>query len=263
MRKYFLLLVCFVIIGLKQAKAQSINTETFLKEFDEIFEDAKKGFPYSVGDLKEKIEWFGNTYKSKKCFFNKPDYATLQYVKAHEPTKYVPEATPELYYFIQGFYGEAEKKFTTDSLEIILDAKAKQLGLNKKELKQKKENKKKYREVEYQIAGKRVFGIFYFAESKTYYIKIFSPYRPGDVAAPKNRLGCVAFAYPNFFVVYIVTVYGDKMTDMKTIVSRAYSRAGLTDGNYTYFWYEGKSFAQVEQQIGSGKTARDSGSIDL
>lgn len=246
-------------------KAQNVNTAIFLKDFYSIFEDAKNGFPNTIGDLKESVGWYGNTYTSKAFIFEKSALAKLQYIKAHEPTKYVPEATPELFYFTQAFkVGNIGYDFIKDSIEIILDAAAKDLGLVKKIIKQPKEYKKTHRKIEYQKNGKAVFAIFNLLDATYYEVQIYSPYRPGDVPKPRNRLGCIVFNYKGFVFAYAVTVYGDKLNgSVESFVLRAFAATGLVDKNYIYTWYPNKSVDQVQQQMGKGITVRESGSITL
>lgn len=246
-------------------KAQNISTAIFLKDFNSIFEDAKNGFPNTKGDLKESVGWYGNTYASNAFIFEKSTLANLQYVKAHEPTKYVPEATPELFYFSQAFkLGNIGFDFIKDSLETILDEVAKELGLTKKTIKQTKEYKKIHRKIEYQKNGKAVFAIFNLLDATYYEVQIYSPYRPGDVPKPKNRLGCIVFNYKGFVFAYAVTVYGEKLDgSVESIVQRAFKATGLVDKNYIYTWYPKKSVDEVAIQIGKGMTVRESGSITI
>lgn len=262
--KKIILLLFLVVLFSNNMKAQEVNTATFLKDFYSIAEDATSGFPKAKGSLKESIGWYGNTYETNQYIFGKSASASLQYVKAHEPTKYVPEATPELFYFTQGFkVGNLGFQFIKDSLEIILDAEAISLGLTKKLIKQPKEYRKLHRKIEYQKNGKAIFSIFNLIDGTEYDIQIFSPYRPDDVPKPKNRLGCIVFSYKGFVFSYAVTVYGEKLASVESIVPRAFATTGLVDKNYIYSWYPKKSVDEVSLQIGKGMTVRDSGSMSV
>lgn len=263
--KFFIPILGLVFLFTTNCKAQNVSTATFLKDFYSILEDGKNGFPNTKGDLKESIGWYGNTYATNKYIFEKSTLANLQYIKAHEPTKYVPEATPELFYFGQAFkVGNIGFEFIKDSLETILDEVAKELGLTKKTIKQTKEYKKIHRKIEYQKNGKAVFAIFNLLDATYYEVQIYSPYRPGDVPKPKNRLGCIVFNYKGFVFAYAVTVYGERLDGgVESIVQRAFKATGLVDKNYIYTWYPKKSVDEVSIQIGKGMTVRDSGSITI
>jgi hypothetical protein len=188
----------------------------------------------------------------------------LQYIKGHEPTKYVPEATPELFYFGQAFkVGNVGFEFIKDSLEIFLDEAAKELGLTKKIIKLTKEYKKIHRKIEYQKNGKAVFAIFNLLDATYYEVQIYSPYRPADVPKAQNKLGCVVFNYPRVVFAYIVTVYGDKIDNMDQMILKAFKSTGLTDNGYIYSWYPNKSVEEVKKQIGNSMSFRETGSITL
>jgi hypothetical protein len=91
-----LILVLCICLFTNNGKTQITNGIAFLDDFNFIVEDAKMGFSKCTGGIKEKIDWYGTKYTSNKSIFNIPNSANLQYIKGHEPTKYVPEATPEL-----------------------------------------------------------------------------------------------------------------------------------------------------------------------
>jgi len=249
---------------LPNLKAQEINSVAFLNEFNEIFLDAQEGFPKSKGTLLEETGWFGNKYATKKFFFNNSSKAVLQYIKPHEATKYVPKATPEQFYFTQTFSVENnEGKFANDSLEIILDKVAKEGNLDKINIKQEKEYRKVYKTIEYQKKGKVLFSILKTLQSNSYSLSIYSPIRPSDVAKPKNRLGCIVFKYNGFSYVYAVTVYGEKLNNVNSIVEKAFKATGLVDRYNSYFWHPKKSVDQLSIELGSSVIVRDAGSIDV
>jgi len=261
------LLISLVIIQftvIKSVNAQEINSVTFLKEFNELFSDAQDGFPKSKGSLLEDIGWFGRKYAANKYFFNNSAMAALQYIKPHEPTKYVPKATPEQFYFTQTFIVERnEGKFANDSLEIVLDLIAKGGGYYKKNIKQEKEYRKTYKSIEYQKSNKPIYSLLKNLKSNTYSITIYSPVRPSDVAKPKNRLGFIVFKYTGFSYVYAVTVYGEKLSNVNSIVEKAFKATGLVDRYNTYFWHPKKSVDQLSIELGNSVIVRDAGSIDV
>lgn len=262
-----LLIISFIIIQLfinYRVQAQEVNSVTFLKEFKDIFSDAQEGFPKSKGNVLEEIGWFGKKYATNKYFFNNSAMAVLQYVKPHEATKYVPKATPEKFYFSQTFITErSEGKFASDSLEIMLDLIAKDGGYDKKNIKQEKEYRKVYQSIEYQKNGKASFSFLKSLKSNTYSITIYSPFRPSDIAKPKNRLGCIVFKYTRFVYVYAVTVYGERLSNVNSIVEKAFKATGLVDRYNSYFWHPKKSVDQLSVELGNSVTVRDAGSIDV
>ncbi|HPH22794.1 MAG TPA: hypothetical protein PLW32_02835 [Chitinophagaceae bacterium] len=259
-----LILVLCICLFTNNGKTQITNGIAFLDDFNFIVEDAKMGFSKCTGGIKEKIDWYGTKYTSNKSIFNIPNSANLQYIKGHEPTKYVPEATPELFYFGQAFkVGNVGFEFIKDSLEIFLDEAAKELGLTKKIIKLTKEYKKIHRKIEYQKNGKAVFAIFNLLDATYYEVQIYSPYRPADVPKAQNKLGCVVFNYPRVVFAYIVTVYGDKIDNMDQMILKAFKSTGLTDNGYIYSWYPNKSVEEVKKQIGNSMSFRETGSITL
>lgn len=257
-------LVLCICLFTNSGKTQIANSITFLNDFNSIVEDAKMGFPKCTGTIKEKIDWYGTKYISNKSIFNIPNNAMLQYVKGHEPTKYSTKYIPELFYFTQSFNAaNVGYEFIKDSLEIILDEKAKELKLTKKEIKQEKEYKKTFKRIEYQKNGKPIFAISIYLPNNSYSCEIYSPLRPGDIPKAQNRLGCVVFNYPRVVFAYVVIVYGDKIDNMDQMILKAFKSTGLTDNGYIYSWYPNKSVEEVKKQIGNSMSFRETGSITL
>ena len=261
--KHFLIAITISLSCTTIFAQGNFNTTIVSNDINTIIADAAKGFPSTQNSVIEE-DRYGISFSVNNAVLGLKNTASLYYQKPSEASKY-SDGIPEKFGFYQSFKKDSkEYAFILDSLEKILDVTAKKSGLNKKLIKQDKENKKLYKTYEYQVSGKSVFGITYSLSTGNISLSIFSPYRPGSVKTHLKTLGCVVFSYSGFYKVYAVPVYGESPSDIGNIselVERAFSSSGLVDKNYIHSWMPGKRVDQVQQQLGKSVVVGEVGGI--
>ena len=249
MKSLLLFLLAFSILG---AKGQNLTDSSFQVELLTIINDAKVGFPKATGSAQKEENWQGQNFSSRWGFYGKNEDAYLVWQKAQVYKYAKADPVPERFYFSQAFkQGTPAATFVCVSGERILDEIAKMAGLVKREVKQKKENRKKYREFEWLGSGnKMVFSLLLNVQDSSAVFEIDSPYRPGGKVVPR-LLGCMVFTNGSSSFMYVMPVYttGDGSPDKESLAARTFRASGLTS-DFRYSWYPGSSSANIEKQFG-------------
>lgn len=232
-------------------RAQQSNTERLNTDLSMLIRDAAIGFLSTYHSL-DTQHIYGREYSVRLALFGLTENASLYYSYPREGYK-GSGGLPESYSFNQGFSGKNPYyKFIKDSLEIVLDGAAKEAGLKKQKVKQDKDNRDYWQQFEYTAGKKVAFRISYWLQKENIALNIYSPYRPKDVAEPTQTLGCVVISYPNFSYLYTVPVYGQSLSeigDKAVLAQRAFEATGLSDSNYQYTWYPGKTVNDIQNMF--------------
>lgn len=247
-RKILCLLTIFSITVIQ---AQDINSQKLRLDLAYLIADAANGFPQTFNSFKEK-NIYNRVYTVKKSLFGLTNKGALLYTPPKEKTKY-NEAEDETFLFSQGFKPEeALYDFIKDSLEIIFDATAKEAGLKKDKIKPPKGYKKAWDEYIYSSNNKPAFGFIKYNQSKDIWVRIYSPYRPKDIAPPMKTLGCIVISLGSFTYKYVAPVYGqslDEVTNTASLAEKAFRNSGIVEKDYQYTWYPNKTFYDIQQMF--------------
>lgn len=252
----YLLFIGLLAMGLA-GDAQTITDSSFRAELLTIVNDAGAGFPKATGSAKGEENWRGQEFSSRWGFYGKSEDASLQWQKAQVYKYAKADPVPERFYFFQYFRpGTPAAQYVHASAERILDEVGKSAGLAKEEVKQAKQDRKKYRVLQWSRSNKPVFILSINKEDSSASFRVYSAYRPGGKVVPQ-LLGCMVFTNGSSSFMYVMPVYstGASAPDKETLAARTMRASGLTS-DFRYSWYPGSSSASIEKQYGKSFSIR-------
>ena len=248
MKQIYIILVC--LIATNTLVAQELTAEDFRTRIDRILEDAATGFQTGLGNFKSN-SFMGRCYECNTAIANFKNCEI--YFKKETYYKYSGEIDPDMFFLAENFNAnEKGAQIARENIEMIFDDIATARSLIKKVMKTKKQDRDKWREVEY-IDSKTRRRILYFRTFATgnVFIHIYSDLKPTDL--PKYN-GCLILynVQSNRLVSAIALyVYGEGYESDGKLYSNALSKMNETSRSYygQYEYLPGARVRDVEAKL--------------
>jgi hypothetical protein len=244
-----------------------INDETFKKELLRLRLDADRGFTSSKGALIEKGK-YNTYYDAQSSFYNNYNKDCIISYSAPWYAASTKENVAQRYFLGQSFdYSDKLGQFVYDNAERLLDEIAKENSFKKKFYKLDKEEKKKYKLIQYFKNEQVVLELSLTFDKKTSSINIFSDLKPGDQPNYLGSLVVYNIQSENLVSAIIYYVYGKSLDNPGYLHSKIVSTRDefFKKNNQKYEWMPSASEQYVIEKLsklGLDQRFRSSQKID-